>query len=100
LRTAQGEPFNFEIELVADGNIQIVQGQLRYHPFVNDQETYPIEVRVAQSCSYTTTYLTGSVAKGVVDDTDDETSGGRSLDQPIFTVYWNGRLISESTVKE
>ena len=45
LRTAQGDPFNFEIEVNTGSEIHIVQGQLRYHPFVNDQETYPVEAR-------------------------------------------------------
>eukprot|EP00045_Choanoeca_perplexa_P016946 m.235683 g.235683 ORF g.235683 m.235683 type:complete len:2076 (-) comp17408_c0_seq1:166-6393(-) len=74
-----GTPFNFEIELPAEDGGHVVQGQLRYHPFVNDQETYPVE--------------------GKLDDTDDEGSHVRRIDQPIFAVYWNGRLISDSTVK-
>ena len=42
LRTAQGNPFNFKIKVKSGGE---TQGQLRYHPFVNDQETYPVEAR-------------------------------------------------------
>lgn len=66
----------------------VVEGILRYHPFLYDRETYPSldgEFPVVE----TTEELTESVER------DSRAPRGN---RPIFECYWNGRLIPYSTI--
>ncbi|XP_078492446.1 structural maintenance of chromosomes flexible hinge domain-containing protein 1-like isoform X3 [Ciona intestinalis] len=67
----------FEFVAKSDGeNGGIVEGMIRYHPFLYDRETYPIDSTQESSAEY--------------DGTGEPPGRGR---RPIFECYWNGRLI-------
>uniref|UniRef100_A0A8C2FFZ1 Structural maintenance of chromosomes flexible hinge domain containing 1 n=1 Tax=Cyprinus carpio TaxID=7962 RepID=A0A8C2FFZ1_CYPCA len=65
----------------------LVEGLIRYHPFLYDQETYPMD----------------PYALGPSEDEDEEcvilNSEARGK-RPIFECFWNGRLIPYTTVSE
>ncbi|XP_059374115.1 structural maintenance of chromosomes flexible hinge domain-containing protein 1-like isoform X2 [Carassius carassius] len=65
----------------------LVEGLIRYHPFLYDQETYPVD----------------PYALGPSEDEDEEclilNSEARGK-RPIFECFWNGRLIPYTTVSE
>nr|XP_046226933.1 structural maintenance of chromosomes flexible hinge domain-containing protein 1 isoform X2 [Scatophagus argus] len=69
----------------------IVEGIIRYHPFLYDKETYPEDPNAEQ-------------ASDVDDDDDDDDESGvqhqASKKRPIFECFWNGRLIPYTTVSE
>ncbi|XP_039253574.2 structural maintenance of chromosomes flexible hinge domain-containing protein 1-like isoform X2 [Styela clava] len=67
----------FEFKVKTDGGSGIVEGSIRYHPFLYDKETFP-------SDPYTEVDVDGN------DDIDDVPARGR---RPIFECFWNGRLI-------
>ncbi|XP_076829513.1 structural maintenance of chromosomes flexible hinge domain-containing protein 1 isoform X2 [Brachyhypopomus gauderio] len=71
------------------GSDALVEGVIRYHPFLYDRETYP-EDPYAQ-------------APAPENDDDDDCfvlqADGRGK-RPIFQCYWNGRLIPYSSVDE
>ncbi|XP_078137302.1 structural maintenance of chromosomes flexible hinge domain-containing protein 1 isoform X2 [Sander vitreus] len=79
----------FEFKAYAEQNSGMVEGIIRYHPFLYDKETYPEDPDAAQA--------------SLDDDNDDNES--RVLHQarrkrPIFNCFWNGRLIPYTTVSE
>ncbi|XP_035981059.1 LOW QUALITY PROTEIN: structural maintenance of chromosomes flexible hinge domain-containing protein 1 [Fundulus heteroclitus] len=67
----------------------LVEGAIRYHPFLYDRETYPQDVNLHQ---------------GPAEEIDDENESG-TVNQArgkrdIFECFWNGRLIPYTTVSE
>ncbi|XP_077208774.1 structural maintenance of chromosomes flexible hinge domain-containing protein 1 isoform X2 [Paroedura picta] len=79
--------FEFKAHVEGDG---VVEGIIRYHPFLYDKETYPEDPCFP--------------SKLKEDDDDDEESfliekGGRGK-RPIFECFWNGRLIPYTTVED
>ncbi|XP_016099444.1 structural maintenance of chromosomes flexible hinge domain-containing protein 1 [Sinocyclocheilus grahami] len=64
-----------------------VEGLIRYHPFLYDQETYPVD----------------PYALGPSEDEDEDclilNSEARGK-RPVFECFWNGRLIPYTTVSE
>uniref|UniRef100_A0A672NNC2 Structural maintenance of chromosomes flexible hinge domain containing 1 n=1 Tax=Sinocyclocheilus grahami TaxID=75366 RepID=A0A672NNC2_SINGR len=65
-----------------------VEGLIRYHPFLYDQETYPVDP-----------YALGIVNHKLDEDClilNSEARGKR----PVFECFWNGRLIPYTTVSE
>lgn len=76
----------FEFKAYADADA-IVEGVLRYHPFLYDKETYPDDPFAITA---------------VVDDEDEDCvvlNQARGK-RPIFECFWNGRLIPYTTVSE
>ncbi|ROL42214.1 Structural maintenance of chromosomes flexible hinge domain-containing protein 1 [Anabarilius grahami] len=67
----------------------LVEGLIRYHPFLYDRETYPVDPYAASA--------------GPLEDEDEDcvvlNSEGRGK-QPIFECFWNGRLIPYTSVSE
>ncbi|KAF4110537.1 hypothetical protein G5714_007568 [Onychostoma macrolepis] len=65
----------------------LVEGLIRYHPFLYDRETYPVD----------------PFALGPSEDEDEDcvilNSEARGK-RPIFECFWNGRLIPYTTVSE
>ncbi|KAL1006860.1 hypothetical protein UPYG_G00078180 [Umbra pygmaea] len=79
---ASSDTFEFKAYVDPDG---IVEGILRYHPFLYDKETYP-EDRCAIPAS---------------DEDDDGAVHNQARGKrPIFECFWNGRLIPYTTVSE
>ncbi|XP_053324084.1 structural maintenance of chromosomes flexible hinge domain-containing protein 1 [Spea bombifrons] len=82
------ESFEFKALVGGDG---VVEGIIRYHPFLYDRETYPDDP------------YSSSRAGEDSDDTDDECfiieKGGRGK-RPIFECFWNGRLIPYTTIED
>ncbi|TRY59020.1 hypothetical protein DNTS_012405 [Danionella cerebrum] len=64
----------------------LVEGLVRYHPFLYDQETYPLDPYSAST-------------EKEDDDCMVVNPEGRGK-RPIFECYWNGRLIPYTTVSE
>ncbi|CAK8672425.1 unnamed protein product [Clavelina lepadiformis] len=74
---------SFEFVAKSDRGNGVVEGILRYHPFLYDKETYPLDV-----CAD--------------DESDDEDCGeppGRGR-RPVFECFWNGRLIPYTFVDD
>uniref|UniRef100_A0A8C4HNU0 Structural maintenance of chromosomes flexible hinge domain containing 1 n=1 Tax=Dicentrarchus labrax TaxID=13489 RepID=A0A8C4HNU0_DICLA len=68
----------------------IVEGVMRYHPFLFDRETYPTDPLAVQDAD---------------DDDDDYDNESGELHQargkrPIFECFWNGRCIPYTAVSE
>lgn len=67
----------------------LVEGLIRYHPFLYDQETYPVDPYAASA--------------GPSEDEDEDcvvlNPEGRGK-RPIFECFWNGRLIPYTSVSE
>ncbi|KAM6135520.1 structural maintenance of chromosomes flexible hinge domain-containing protein 1 isoform 2-T2 [Pterocles gutturalis] len=81
------DSFEFKAHLDGDG---IVEGIIRYHPFLYDKETYPDDPSFP------------SKLKDDDDDDDDcfvveKSARGK---RPIFECFWNGRLIPYTTVED
>uniref|UniRef100_A0ACB8FE05 Uncharacterized protein n=1 Tax=Sphaerodactylus townsendi TaxID=933632 RepID=A0ACB8FE05_9SAUR len=78
---------NFEFKAHVEGE-GVVEGIIRYHPFLYDKESYPEDPCFP--------------SKLKEDDDDDECflveKGGRGK-RPVFECFWNGRLIPYSTVE-
>uniref|UniRef100_A0A670IAJ2 Structural maintenance of chromosomes flexible hinge domain containing 1 n=1 Tax=Podarcis muralis TaxID=64176 RepID=A0A670IAJ2_PODMU len=79
------DSFEFKAKVEGDG---VVEGVIRYHPFLYDKETYPDDPCFPSS---------------KLDDNDDEEcyvieKGARGK-RPIFECFWNGRLIPYTTVE-
>ncbi|OCT76683.1 structural maintenance of chromosomes flexible hinge domain-containing protein 1 [Xenopus laevis] len=77
----------FEFKALVEGE-GVVEGVIRYHPFLYDQETYPEDPYA-------------SSRNNDADDDDcfiieKEARGKR----PIFECFWNGRLIPYTTVED
>uniref|UniRef100_A0A8C8GSE6 SMC hinge domain-containing protein n=1 Tax=Oncorhynchus tshawytscha TaxID=74940 RepID=A0A8C8GSE6_ONCTS len=79
------DTFEFKACTDVDG---IVEGVLRYHPFLYDRETYPEDPYA----------IPGNLATEEDDDSIvlNQARGKR----PIFECFWNGRLIPYTTVSE
>ncbi|XP_042202823.1 structural maintenance of chromosomes flexible hinge domain-containing protein 1 isoform X2 [Callorhinchus milii] len=79
------DSFEFKAHVEGEG---VVEGIIRYHPFLYDKETYPEDL----SCPL-----------NVMDDEDedcfsvDKAARGK---RPIFECFWNGRLIPYTTVED
>ncbi|KAM6350259.1 structural maintenance of chromosomes flexible hinge domain-containing protein 1 isoform 2-T2 [Podargus strigoides] len=79
---------SFEFKAQVDGE-GIVEGIIRYHPFLYDKETYPDDPCFPSK----------------LNDTDDDDDcfiiekGARGK-RPIFECFWNGRLIPYTTVDD
>ncbi|XP_031439419.1 structural maintenance of chromosomes flexible hinge domain-containing protein 1 isoform X2 [Clupea harengus] len=78
---------SFEFRAQAQGDA-VVEGLIRYHPFLYDRETYPQDPYASP---------------GAPDEEDDESlvlnPEGRGK-RPVFECFWNGRLIPYTTVSE
>lgn len=80
----------FDFKATVDGT-RVVEGQLRYHPFLYDHETFPPEQ---------------ADLKANQDNNEDEDEGlSNGLkpargQRPIFECFWNGRLIPYTTIEE
>ncbi|XP_060099927.1 structural maintenance of chromosomes flexible hinge domain-containing protein 1 [Heteronotia binoei] len=77
---------NFEFKAQVEGE-GVVEGIIRYHPFLYDKETYPEDPCFPSRLKED-------------DDEDDDLidKGGRGK-RPIFECFWNGRLIPYTTVE-
>ncbi|XP_020384774.2 structural maintenance of chromosomes flexible hinge domain-containing protein 1 [Rhincodon typus] len=77
--------FEFKAHVEGEG---VVEGVIRYHPFLYDKETYPEDV----SCTFNT----------IEDDEEDcySVDKGARGKRPIFECFWNGRLIPYTTVED
>ncbi|XP_064474023.1 structural maintenance of chromosomes flexible hinge domain-containing protein 1-like isoform X2 [Ornithodoros turicata] len=83
----------FEFRATVDGTRE-VEGVLRYHPFLYDHETFPVEIN--------------NDLKSLQDGEDEEDINshlGSNLkpargQRPIFECFWNGRLIPYTTIEE
>ncbi|XP_070535302.1 structural maintenance of chromosomes flexible hinge domain-containing protein 1-like [Ptychodera flava] len=70
----------FEFKAVVEGT-GIVEGIIRYHPFLYDRETFPSDYngpKIDVDFEYEDIYMEDKPARG---------------NRPIFECYWNGRLI-------
>eukprot|EP00730_Choanoeca_flexa_P007705 TRINITY_DN12379_c0_g1_i4.p1 TRINITY_DN12379_c0_g1~~TRINITY_DN12379_c0_g1_i4.p1 ORF type:complete len:1811 (+),score=427.35 TRINITY_DN12379_c0_g1_i4:22-5454(+) len=86
LRSASSEPhFEFAIKLADKLS---VEGQLRYHPLVNGEETYPLEVNASPN------------AVQAQDDEDIIAADFVDRSHNIFSVFWNGRYLPNASVKD
>ncbi|KAL4635247.1 structural maintenance of chromosomes flexible hinge domain-containing protein 1 [Arapaima gigas] len=79
------DSFEFRVHVDGDG---VVEGLIRYHPFLYDRETYPEDPYA-------------HVPNVPEDDEEDciVSTEGRGK-RPIFECYWNGRLIPYTTISE
>ncbi|XP_068251946.1 structural maintenance of chromosomes flexible hinge domain-containing protein 1 isoform X1 [Nyctibius grandis] len=79
---------SFEFKAHAEGE-GIVEGIIRYHPFLYDKETYPDDPCFPSKLN---------------DDDDDDdcfiVEKGARGKRPIFECFWNGRLIPYTTVDD
>uniref|UniRef100_U3JUU2 Structural maintenance of chromosomes flexible hinge domain-containing protein 1 n=1 Tax=Ficedula albicollis TaxID=59894 RepID=U3JUU2_FICAL len=79
------DSFEFKAHVEEEG---IVEGIIRYHPFLYDKETYPDDPSFPSRLS---------------DDDDDDcfiVEKGARGKRPIFECFWNGRLIPYTTVED
>ncbi|VDI33968.1 Hypothetical predicted protein, partial [Mytilus galloprovincialis] len=78
--------FDFKATVEGSG---VVEGIIRYHPFLYDKETYPSDMNDPRS------------EPEVFDEHDyaanDRPGRGR---RPIFECYWNGRLIPYTSIED
>ncbi|XP_054620867.1 structural maintenance of chromosomes flexible hinge domain-containing protein 1 [Dunckerocampus dactyliophorus] len=78
------DKFTFQAEVSG----AVVEGIIRYHPFLYDRETYPEDPHFPQA---------------PFDEEDDNESGILTQargNRPIFECFWNGRLIPYTTISE
>uniref|UniRef100_A0A8C1EUT2 Structural maintenance of chromosomes flexible hinge domain containing 1 n=1 Tax=Cyprinus carpio carpio TaxID=630221 RepID=A0A8C1EUT2_CYPCA len=73
----------FEFKATGAGD-SLVEGLIRYHPFLYDQETFPVDPYALEDEDEDCVIL------------NSEARGKR----PIFECFWNGRLIPYTTVSE
>nr|XP_057915298.1 structural maintenance of chromosomes flexible hinge domain-containing protein 1 isoform X2 [Doryrhamphus excisus] len=82
---AAADKFFFQAEVSG----VMVEGIIRYHPFLYDRETYPEDPYSAQA---------------PFDEEDDYNESGTRTqargNRPIFECFWNGRLIPYTTISE
>ncbi|XP_030908704.2 structural maintenance of chromosomes flexible hinge domain-containing protein 1 [Melopsittacus undulatus] len=83
------DSFEFKAHFEGEG---IVEGIIRYHPFLYDKETYPDDPCFPSKLNDD-------------DDDDDEddciiVEKGARGKRPIFECFWNGRLIPYTTVED
>ncbi|XP_069777834.1 structural maintenance of chromosomes flexible hinge domain-containing protein 1 isoform X2 [Narcine bancroftii] len=79
------DSFEFKAHVEGEG---VVEGVIRYHPFLYDKETYPEDV----SCPF-------YVSEDDEEDCYSVDKGARGK-RPIFECFWNGRLIPYTTVED
>ncbi|XP_067835802.1 structural maintenance of chromosomes flexible hinge domain-containing protein 1 isoform X2 [Heptranchias perlo] len=79
------DSFEFKAHVEGEG---VVEGIIRYHPFLYDKETYPEDV----SCPF-------NVLEDDEEDCYSVDKGARGK-RPIFECFWNGRLIPYTTVED
>ncbi|XP_056679733.1 structural maintenance of chromosomes flexible hinge domain-containing protein 1 isoform X1 [Monodelphis domestica] len=80
------DSFEFKSHVEGEG---VVEGIIRYHPFLYDKETYPDDPCFP--------------SKLKDDDDDDDcfiVEKGARGKRPIFECFWNGRLIPYTTVED
>ncbi|KAJ7419092.1 hypothetical protein WISP_55912 [Willisornis vidua] len=80
------DSFEFKAHVEEEG---IVEGIIRYHPFLYDKETYPDDPCFPSRLNN--------------DDDDDDcfiVEKGARGKRPIFECFWNGRLIPYTTVED
>lgn len=114
------DTFEFRAHVEGDG---IVEGLIRYHPFLYDKETYPEDPYSlsSQCCAFEVfafglygrklpcfllrlKFLSGlSFTSDAAEEEDEDcvifNQEGRGK-RPIFQCFWNGRLIPYTTVAE
>lgn len=88
--TTAYETFAFKVKTTAQTTNgkelpAIMEGVLRYHPFLYDRETCP---RIAN----------GTVEGGEDDEETEAATGSSQSYLPVFNCYWNGRLIPKTNV--
>ncbi|XP_033105465.1 structural maintenance of chromosomes flexible hinge domain-containing protein 1-like isoform X1 [Anneissia japonica] len=95
IRSAGSDSFEFRAKVEGTG---IVEGILRYHPFLYDKETYP------SNTPYRTLHVGNEVDSDLIINEEelefyvqDRPARGN---RPIFECYWNGRLIPYTFVQE
>ncbi|XP_075441381.1 structural maintenance of chromosomes flexible hinge domain-containing protein 1 isoform X3 [Ascaphus truei] len=79
---------SFEFKALVDGE-GVVEGIIRYHPFLYDRETFPDDPFFSSRISD--------------DDDDDEciiVEKGARGKRPIFECFWNGRLIPYTSIED
>ncbi|CAN7988256.1 unnamed protein product [Ixodes hexagonus] len=91
----------FDFKATVDGT-RVVEGQLRYHPFLYDHETFPVESsdRKGESAfPFIHLYLgpDGEDEDDVLTTSNLKPARGQ---RPIFQCFWNGRLIPYTTIDE
>lgn len=82
----------FEFKAWPNADVGIVEGILRYHPFLYETETYPEDPDTEP-------------AHHDDDDANDETDFMNDIQtkkrkKPIFECFWNGRLIPYTTISD
>ncbi|PIK45244.1 putative structural maintenance of chromosomes flexible hinge domain-containing protein 1, partial [Apostichopus japonicus] len=89
--------FDFRARVEGDA---VVEGSLRYHPFLYNKETYPLDN--SNWCKYTLFSVFGDAPRDDGSDDDGFQQEDRPArgNRPIFDCYWNGRLIPYTTVDE
>uniref|UniRef100_UPI00358EB05B structural maintenance of chromosomes flexible hinge domain-containing protein 1 n=1 Tax=Myxine glutinosa TaxID=7769 RepID=UPI00358EB05B len=76
----------FEFHVHPDTN-SVVEGLVRYHPFLYDSESYPVDPSF-------------SAPSEEEDDVVSVVPQNSLVKWPIFECYWNGRLIPYTTINE
>lgn len=84
----------FDFRATVDGT-RVVEGQLRYHPFLYDHESFPPE-HPDQRGGVSTTHFDGEDEDELMANIAKPARGQR----PIFECFWNGRLIPYTTIEE
>ncbi|XP_068093326.1 structural maintenance of chromosomes flexible hinge domain-containing protein 1 isoform X2 [Hyperolius riggenbachi] len=83
---SSAESFEFKVQVEGDG---VIEGIIRYHPFLYDKETYPEDP-----------YFSTKSNEDEFDDDcmiiEKEARGKR----PVFECFWNGRLIPYTTIQD
>ncbi|KAK3699756.1 hypothetical protein QZH41_015606, partial [Actinostola sp. cb2023] len=74
-------------------NTGCIEGMLRYHPFLYDKETYPLNEGDAKLAEEINT----ATADDPMDVIEKDNHGPRGY-RPIFECYWNGRLIPYTSI--
>lgn len=75
----------FEFKAITNPEAGVVEGIIRYHPFLYDRETYPKDPDACLEDD---------------DDNDNDEASSQTRKRPGFECYWNGRLIPYTTVSE
>ncbi|XP_020791330.2 LOW QUALITY PROTEIN: structural maintenance of chromosomes flexible hinge domain-containing protein 1 [Boleophthalmus pectinirostris] len=82
----------FEFRACTNPEAGIVEGILRYHPFLYDKETYPKDPDAQDA---------PDVLHGDVEENEYNTDiNAQKQKKPVFECYWNGRLIPYTTVQD
>uniref|UniRef100_A0AAV2L7V1 SMC hinge domain-containing protein n=1 Tax=Knipowitschia caucasica TaxID=637954 RepID=A0AAV2L7V1_KNICA len=79
----------FEFKACTNPEAGLVEGVIRYHPFLYDRETYPENPDVVHD-----------LTEEDNEDEPDMDPPSKKQKKPVFECYWNGRLIPYTTVQE